>query len=213
MLDRFLKGKNKVYVLVGGIVLIVVIIIISAYFLSTTVFKKSDNDRIVDQYEKLNNVASEEGKKYPRVNISDYENMKYIDVDGVLDIFENNKDAVIYFGYPTCLYCRTAIQVLVDTAKNTELDTLYYLDVEDLNEKYNDLLNTVGKDFIVEEDGTSKIYSPLVVFVAKGKIVSYNKGTLFSQEDPYVELDKSQIEGLSEIYRYGIRDVLESMKN
>ena len=49
--------------------------------------------------------------------------------------------------------------------------------------------------------------------MADGQIVSYNKGTLFSQEDPYTELDASQIQGLSEIYRYGIRDVLEAMKN
>ena len=165
------------------------------------------------EYEKLNNVASEDGKKYPRVNISDYENMKYISIDSVLDIFENNKDAVIYFGYPTCLYCRTAIQVLVDTAKNTELDTLYYLDVENRLDKYDELLNVLGDNFVLEENGVKEVYSPLVIFVAKGQIVSYNKGTLFSQEDPYKELDKSKIEGLSEIYIYGIRDVVESQKN
>lgn len=212
MLNKLLNSKYRVYYLIGGIVGIVLVIIFGVYLLTTTVFKKSDNDKIVDQYEKLNNMASEDGKKYPRVNISDYDNMKYISIDGVLDIFDNNKDAVIYFGYPTCLYCRTAIQVLVDTAKNTELDTLYYLDVENRGEKYDDLLNVVGDNFILEENGVREIYSPLVIFVAKGKIVSYNKGTLFSQEDPYKELDKSQIEGLSEIYRYGIRDVVESMK-
>ena len=212
MLDKLLNSKYRMYYLVGGIVVIVLVIIFGTYLLTTTVFKKSDNDKIVDQYEKLNNMASEDGKKYPRVNISDYDNMKYISIDGVLDIFNNNKDAVIYFGYPTCLYCRTAIQVLVDTAKKTELDTLYYLDVENKGDKYNDLLNAVGENFINTENGVREIYSPLVIFVAKGKIVSYNKGTLFSQEDPYKELDKSQIDGLSEIYRYGIRDVVESMK-
>jgi len=55
--------------------------------------------------------------------------------------------------------------------------------------------------------------APLVIFVANGRVVSYNKGTLFSQEDPYTELDKSQVEGLSEIYKYGIRDVVDSIKN
>lgn len=213
MLKKILDSKYRNYILIIGIVIIVLTIIGSTYALSEVVFKKSDNERIVDQYENLNNVASEDGKKYPRVDISDYDNMKYISIDSVLDIFENNKDAVIYFGYPTCLYCRTAIQVLVDTAKNTELDTLYYLDVENRLDKYDDLLKVLGDNFVVEENGVKEVYSPLVIFVAKGQIVSYNKGTLFSQEDPYKELDKSQIEGLSEIYRYGIRDVVESQKN
>ena len=48
--------------------------------------------------------------------------------------------------------------------------------------------------------------------MVNGNVVSYNKGTLFSQEDPYVELDDYQVEGLSEIYRYGINDVLDSMR-
>ena len=87
MLKKLLDKKNRTYVLIGGIVVIVLVIVGGAYFLSEVVFKKSDNEKIVDQYEKLNNVASEDGKKYPRVNISDYENMKYISIDSVLDIF------------------------------------------------------------------------------------------------------------------------------
>ena len=210
MLKSFFDKINKFYILIIVIVFIVLVIVGGSYFLSNSISIKKTNGMIVEQYEKLNNVASEDGKKYPRVDISSYDNMKSISVEEVLEIFRNNKDAVIYFGYPTCLYCRTAIQVLVDTAKNTELDILYYLDVEKRFDKYDELLNVLGDNFILEENGVKEVYSPLVIFVAKGQIVSYNKGTLFSQDDPYVELDKSQIEGLSEIYRYGIRDVLES---
>ena len=75
------------------------------------------------------------------------------------------------------------------------------------------MLNVLGDEFIDTSNGERKVYSPLVIFVADGKIVSYNKGTLFSQEDPYNELDASQIQGLSEIYRYGIRDVLNAMND
>ena len=52
-----------------------------------------------------------------------------------------------------------------------------------------------------------------MIFVVNGDIVSYNKGTLFSQEDPYDELDDFQVNGLSEIYNYGTMDVLDSIKN
>ena len=56
-------------------------------------------------------------------------------------------------------------------------------------------------------------FVPLVIFVVDGNIVSYNKGTIFSQDDPYKELNKSQIQGLSEIYKYGINDVVNGINN
>ena len=71
--------------------------------------------------------------------------------------------------------------------------------------------------FDIQDDldylGTFKLRNKLLVmFIVNGNIVSYNKGTLFSQTDPFVMLDSSQAMGLSEIYQYGINDVIESIK-
>ena len=94
--------------------------------------------------------------------------------------------------------------MLCEAAEGTELDTIYYLDVnKDID--YSSLIDKLRDDFITDDN---KILSPLVIFVVDGEVVSHNKGTLFSQEDPYIELDDSQIEGLKEIYSYGINDVL-----
>ncbi len=54
---------------------------------------------------------------------------------------------------------------------------------------------------------------PTVLFIVNGEVASSNVGTLFSQEDPYVELDKDQVFGLSEIYSYGIRDVISGLND
>ena len=207
----FYEKNKKLCLLILGVVGIILAIIFGSYFI---VMLGSDNlDKIAKEYEELNNVVTTDGKKYPTVNISDYEKIEYINTDELVDIFETEGDAVVYFGYPTCLYCRTAIQILVNNAKNTELDVLYYYDVEDKNNDDTKLYSFIGDEIINNVDGKKGIYSPLVIFVADGRIVSYNKGTLFSQEDPYQELDRSQIEGLGEIYKYGIMDVLESKKN
>ena len=208
--DLFNNWKKLLLVLVCSLIVIVSLVYVIMGFINNN---SSDSNKFEDEYEELNNVATEDGKKYPRVDISSDNKMKYVTYDEVLDVFKNNEDAVIYFGYAKCLYCRTAVQVLVDTAKDTELEEIYYLDVESKDEKYNELLNALGTNFIVDENGEKLIYSPLVVFVVNGQIVSHNKGTLFSQEDPYVELDKYQVDGLSEIYGYGINDVLTSKKN
>lgn len=210
MFEELLKNPKKLIIVLFVFACLVTGLVV---FVMNFSFAVNDEGMFYDEYTKLNNMASEDGKKYPRVNIAKNNKIKYVTYNEVLDVFNNQGDAVIYFGYAKCLYCRSAVQVLVDTAVETDLDKIYYLDVEEKGNKYEELLNTLGNEFIDTSENERKIYSPLVIFVADGKVVSYNKGTLFSQEDPYTELDASQIKGLSEIYRYGIRDVLEASKN
>lgn len=194
------------------VLILIIILIIFIIGLFALIFNKdklysaisTEGEMIRDEYHSLNGELTEDGKEYPKVNIPSDNVLKYADVSKLVEIFENKKDAVIYFGYASCLYCRSAIEVLCDAAEGTELDTIYYLDVnQDID--YSNLIEKLRDDFITEDN---KILSPLVIFVVDGKVVSHNKGTLFSQEDPYVELDDSQVEGLKEIYSYGINDVL-----
>ena len=203
--------NNKKIVLIGGIVLIVIVAAILFLTLGNdNVFSFVSNpegQKFANEYENLNDKTTEDGKKYPQVNIGNNNVFKYTTLEEVLNIFNKSGDAVIYFGYAECLYCRNAVQVLYDTAVDTRLDAIYYLDVEkDVDEK---LMEVLGNEFKTED---GKINAPLVLFVVDGQIVSYNIGTLFSQEDPFVPLDDSQIQGLSEIYRYGINDVLSSIE-
>lgn len=207
---KFIKKRKKLFLIIGiiiGIIILLTVVIMSLLFRSGELFaitKNPDGEKFKEEYEKLNDVPSEEGKTYPKVEISSNNIMKYTDIEEVLNIFKEHKNAVIYFGYSTCLYCRSAINVLLDVASTTDLDTIYYLDVSSEDSKYSELLNVLGEELI--EDGD--VYVPLVIFVVDGTVVSYNKGTLFSQDDPYIEMDEFQVKGLSEIYYYGINDVL-----
>ena len=216
MFNDLIKNKKKLWLLIGGSIIIILLIVFLILYLNsssrTNGIVNFDGRKIAKEYESLNNKDSEDGKKYPTVNIPSNNIMKYSSSEEILNIFDDGSDAVVYFGYATCLYCRTAIQVLYDTAKNTELDVIYYLDVYEKDTKYDELLNVLGDELVENIDGKKNIISPLVIFIVNGSIASYNQGTLFSQYDPYVELDNSQVDGLSEIYRYGINDVLESKK-
>ena len=210
MLKKLVKDKKNICIIGTILLVIIVVIILSILFNNNNIiggFANSDGVRFKEEYEKLNEQQNDEGKIYPKVNISSNNIMKYTSVKEILNIFNNKEDAVIYFGYSTCVYCRNAVQVLCDVADDTELDKIYYLDVEKNDSEK--LLNKLDTKFVTKDN---EIYAPLVLFISNGKVVSYNKGTLFSQDDPYVELDDSQVEGLSEIYRYGINDVLNSMK-
>ena len=205
--------NNKKNLLICIVALIAVFLIYILFLRGTySMVISSDSKKISKEFEKLNNSFAEDEKEYPEVDITKNK-FVYTDVNEVIDIFNNKGDAVIFFGYPTCLYCRTAIQVLHDTSVNTEIDKILYLDVEEKSSDYDVLLNYLNEDMKVVENDVEVIYSPLVLFIANGKIVSYHKGTLFSQYSPYSELDQSQIDGLSEIFKYGIQDVINGMKN
>ena len=207
-----LNKKTKIIILVALLVITITITIILLTKNGTlTVFiKNPEGTEIKDEFEKLNNQLSEDGREYPEVKLPSDNILKYTTIEDVLNILNTGGDEVIYFGYPTCIYCRNAIQVLVDTAKETSLDVIYYLELEETNPKYSELADALGEELTIEEDGMKKVYLPLVIFITDGKVISYNKGTLFSQEDPYQKLDDSQVQGLSEIYRYGINDVISS---
>lgn len=207
-MKKLMRNKNLL-LLIGGILLIVIVGVLFIFNRDNKIFDGSDNldgVKFKSEYEELNNKVNEDGKEYPEVNISSKNVIKYSNVNEIVSMFKNKGDAVIYFGYASCVYCRSAIEVLCDVASSSELDSIYYLDVQK-ESNYNELFDYLGEELLTED----KIYSPLVVFVVDGKIVSYNKGTLVSQDDPYDELDESQKKGLGEIYQYGINDVIQSI--
>ena len=232
------KTNKKFFVVIGIILLVLLLKKENLIFFESL---DKETKAFINEYEKLNGELSEEGKKYPEVNIPSKNNIKYLTIEETLDILDDGT-AAIYIGYPECIYCRSAVQVLFDTAKESDIESVYYLDiskiwdvkevdkdgkvvtVQEADSNYNKLLEELddihiedyvlkdkdGKEIDVEE---KRIIVPLVIFVVNGDIVSSNVGTLFSQKNPYISLNDDQVKGLSEIYSYGLRDVLNGLNN
>lgn len=232
-------NKYRVRIIFGFLCIFILIVLYMSY--SYLSYFLNICDKFKSEYESLNDEMTEDGKEYPKVKISGSGIIKYSSIDDVLDILDDGY-GVIYFGSAGCLYCRSAVQVLMDTALDTELKELYYLDiskvwdikklddngkivsVKEASNGYDKLLQELGDEYLIDyivSDNTGRrvdaeekrLNVPLVVFVVDGNIVSSRIGTLFSQTDPYTPLDNSQVKGLSEIYRSGIEDVLKGIQN
>lgn len=203
------RMEKKQILLISIPLLILLVVIISIIILNKDIILgnqvNSDGNKIKEEYEKLNGKKNEDGKEYPEVKISKKNLLKYITNEEIINIINNKKDAVVYFGSPSCIYCRSAIEVLSNTASETNLDEMLYFDI-DKSTASDELINLLGDNLTINES----IYPSLVIFIIDGDIVSYNKDTVYSQKDPYIKLNESQIKGLSEIYRYGINDVIKS---
>ena len=169
IIDKLKEIDKKHYLIIGIICLIIFVIFCIVFFgKNYRMFLASyDGGMFINEYESLNNKLSEDEKKYPKVNIS-FSSVKYITIEEALAMLEKGSGldgtGVIYIGYAECIYCRSAIQVLTDTAKESEIDKIYYLDInkywdikevnsdgevvvkQKAHDKYNDLLTRLNND-------------------------------------------------------------------
>ena len=163
--------KKKKIIIVTVILIIAIIVFCFLKKNNSFYVSSSESDKFENEYESLNGKLSSDDKEYPKVNISD-NNIKYITLNETLKILDNGT-GVIYIGYAECLYCRTAVQVLVDTANKSKLEEIYYLDIskywdvkitkddkiktiKEADKKYNILLEKLVKGYI--GDGIDENY-------------------------------------------------------
>lgn len=111
------------------------VVVLIALFCIACGNKKSDAVRFKNEYESLNNKTSISEKKIKSLKISSKNPIKYSDYDEIIDVIKN-KSGVIYLGYPDCPWCRTAVPVLLEAAKDYNIDTIYYLNIKDDRDYY-----------------------------------------------------------------------------
>lgn len=217
---------------------ILLLIVVLCVFSLVGCSKKDDYaSKFKEEYESYNGKQTSSGKDYLKVEIPEENVIVYSSISEVLDIIKN-KSGVIYFGFPTCPWCRNMVVPLLEAADSTSLDKIYYLNMyeerdtikyvdgefiteKEASEGYYDLVNALSSildDYIVKdsdgiEHNTSKkrIYVPLVVFIKDGEIVDYHANTVDSQVDPYVKLNDEEHESLYNIYLNGIHKVLDDV--
>lgn len=221
----------KKNVIILSIIVVIALVIAILFFLLNNK-GMSDGERFKQEYEELNDSHLE-------VNIDSDNMIKYIGLEEAIDIIKNDT-GVIYFGYPSCPWCRNAVPVLLDAASSTSLDTIYYVDAynirdvkeiddgnivttnegdrlyDDLLEVLDDILDpytlTLDNGEVIDL-GEKRLYVPMVLFVKDGEVVSYHLSTVDSQEDPSISLNDSQRDELYNIYLDGINNVVGGVCN
>jgi thiol-disulfide isomerase/thioredoxin len=197
----------------------------------------SDAYKFRTEYAELNNQTNESnGKTYPTVELNNNNPFVYASVDDIKNLFDNGT-GVIYFGFPTCPWCRNLVPVLNEAVNNTSIEKVYYYNIKSIRSSIsfddnNKLVNEKGDDFYYylldkldsylteytikdknNKDYDTKekrLYAPTVVFVKEGKIIDVHEGTVDSQEDPYVVLDDKQKDELMSIFQDYLTKVTES---
>lgn len=196
-----------------------------AYFMKCDT-PTTDAIRFRQEYEQYNDQIKANGSGYLSVNIEESSPIRYVDFNAIMKVLEEGT-GIIYFGFPTCPWCRNAAPVLIEAAKKEKVKTIYYFNALSIRDtKYLD----ENGNIIVEKEGTKeyyqllerlgnvadpyeglgtvnekRLYFPTILFVKDGNIVGNHNTTVDSQTDPSIALTKSQKQELLDIYQTLIR--------
>ena len=99
------------------------------------------------EYESLNETSGIE------LNISENNPIEYADYDKLLEVIENGT-GIIYLGFPGCPWCRNALPVLFDVAKENKVKTIYYMNIQ--NERDSYVVENKKLVYAKDEDGNEK---------------------------------------------------------
>ncbi len=232
-----MEKSNKIYMIVIFVCAALVIGLCGYAIITHKDEKISDAIKFKNEYEALNDVVNEAtDNKYIEVNIDEENPMVYKTGKEILDVLKN-EDAIIYFGFAACPWCRNAVPVLLDAAKELNVDKIYYVDILDIRDTYKfsgsiepeqtkkgtdayyEILKFLDKKlekFYVKDEagnmydtGVKRLYAPTVVGVKGGKVVGFHESTIESQTDPYELLDEKGKSELKNEYKKIIESVNE----
>lgn len=133
-----------------------------------------------------------------------------LEEDEVLPFLEN-ETGIIYFGFPSCPWCRNAIPALLEVATENNMP-IYYFDVLQLrkteNETYEKLKQRLDEYLLTDDEGVKKLFVPDVYFLKDGEIVSRHIDTVPTQKDAKIPLTEEQFAELKGIYQEGVDAIL-----
>lgn len=187
---------------------IIIIIILLCFFIVGCSIKiyhnnqqeehKQEMNTLIESYATYNNIEreGEPGNYFQSVNLSDNGWVKHITATEAAQL----DSGIVFFGYPTCPWCRNALPIVLDTVNASKQPLLYcrldlyrdeYKVTEDnqlelvtpAGEGYNELLEAldsyldeytfVGKNGEVLSTGEKRVYAPTVVVYENGMITGF----------------------------------------
>lgn len=186
------------------------LLLIFALMLALFLFKNGkDNEytRLVSEYQALDGVERDDdpGHYFQSVDFPAYGKVKYLTAEEAAEL----KNGIVFFGYPTCPWCRNTLPLIFEVCNEKNL-TLYYSQLDlyrdefdivngiltetvaagpgyaDLTERLSPwlddyiLMDSDGNAFPV---GEKRIYAPSVAFFKNGEVVAFWELNLTLKED------------------------------
>ena len=197
-------------------ILTILILFLTIFSLTGCSYRK-DALKFKKEYESLNGEKSSSGKTIRTIKIKKNNPVIYKTDEEIVDMINNKESFIVYFGFPSCPWCRSVLPTLLDVCNDLNIDKLYYVNVEnirdtmELNEdkklitskkgtdayyELTNLLKDVLSDYTLKdgdiefETGAKRIYAPNIIKIESGKAIGLEEGISGKQTDGYMKLTK-----------------------
>ncbi len=216
------------------IILIIVAIILLLGIGMILYFNTKNNNTFKENYEEYNGVTSlYNGKEYLELDVEDNNKIEEISYSDILNKMESEESFVVFFGFPTCPWCRLVVEPLIEVSNNSDIEKIYYVNIEDTrntieldednklvttkqgNDDYLKLVDNISdilNDYVIkDEDGKEyetnmkRIFAPNIIAFKDGKAIYNTSGIEDEITDPYQPLTEEQNNNSKEI----IKEVIE----
>jgi len=141
--------KNKKILFIALPVLCAVAAVLAFIFMRP----EKDALKFKKEYEALNGQVAFGELKYSELEISENNPMKYADYGDLLEVI-HSKSGIIYLGFPGCPWCRSALPVLLDVAKDNNIETIYYMNIQ--NERDSFVVENEKLVYQLDDEGNEK---------------------------------------------------------
>lgn len=100
----------------------------------------SDAAKFKKDYESLNGKETEtKGITYRSISIDSDNPIVYSSFKEVKEKVDNKETFIVYVGFAGCPWCRSVIPYILESAKENDIDKIYYVNVREDNTKESDL--------------------------------------------------------------------------
>lgn len=121
---------------------------------------------------KVNEDAIKFSSEYTEVGIDNV--YKYKTIDEAIKILDKGT-GIIFFGFPECAWCQRYAVYLNEAAKETDIDTVYYVNIyeerKNNTENYQKIVEKLGNNLQYDDEGNLRLFVPNLTMVKKGEVI------------------------------------------
>lgn len=129
------------------------------------------------------------------------------DMQSILDMIQQKKSGIVYFGFPMCPWCQEALPIINEVAKDMK-QHIYYVQTRDDQKKqlYTDkqktqMMKLANAYLDTDEDGHKQFFVPFVVVFKAGHVVAGHVGTVPGYDTSKRKMNADEKQQLKSIYK------------
>ena len=227
-------NKNSILKVVGvfALVMMLSLAMISKYKGSKNLIK-TDALKFKESYESLNGKTNESGKKHISLDIPSNNPVKIVTTKDIIKKLNSKETFAVFFGANWCPWCRAELLPLLKACKDSNIDTLYYVESSDIRNVveykdnnfkeikqgdagYMELLKRWENslpDYQIEnakESYGKRIYLPTLVSVVKGQVSQVETGEVEELTDPRGKMSKEIFDKIYNKFKCSLKCVSDN---